>query len=169
MTEPSQPKQLPPTVASMLDTAADLYGIARGLVRGVAWVESRGNPLAKSPKGAIGVLQLMPATAASLGVDPHDPAQNIDGGVRFLAQLIKHYGGDVHKALAAYNWGPGNVSKHGTWPGVVSKYVQNVLDRAVYEGYRIAAGPLVAAAESPLSASQSSSLPPFGGYEDDEC
>jgi soluble lytic murein transglycosylase-like protein len=167
MTTQAPKQQLPASVALMLDAAADRHKVPRGLVRGVAWVESRGNPLAKSPKGAIGIMQLMPPTAASLGVDPNDPAANVDGGTRYLARLLKAYAGDVNKALAAYNWGPGNVSKGGTWPGGVSKYVQNVLDRAAVEGYRIAASPLAAARSSQPSAAPRSSSSSSGEKDDD--
>lgn len=162
--------QLPPQVAALLDAAADRHTVPRGLARGVAWTESRGNPLAQSPKGAIGVMQLMPKTAAALGVvDAHDPAQNIEGGVRYLGQLLKQHKFDVSKALAAYNWGTGNVSLHATWPASVVTYVQNVLDRAAVEGFRIAATPLVAqpAQPSPLSRGLRSQRSRSDGGDDD--
>jgi hypothetical protein len=95
----------------MLTQAAATYGVDPTLVLAVATRESGLNPNAVSPAGAIGVMQLMPATAAGLGVtNPYDPQQNINGGVQYLAQLLSNYGGDVTKALAAYNWGPGNVN-----------------------------------------------------------
>jgi hypothetical protein len=98
----------------------------------VAQQESGGDPNAVSPAGAEGVMQLMPATAASLGVsDPFDPAQNIDGGVRYLSQLMSEFGGDPHLALAAYNWGPGNVAKNGAnnWPTETTNYVSTILSK----------------------------------------
>lgn len=150
---------LPPAVARLLDAAADKYGVPRPLARAIAWVESRGNTFAKSPKGALGIMQLMPSTSAQLGVkDPHDPAQNIDAGVRYYAQLAARYG--ERAALAAYNWGPGNVARATRaaapeagevhWPGETRSYVANVLQRAEYElatltphdGTRVAAAPL---------------------------
>jgi len=75
----------------------------------------------------------MPATAASLGVaDPFDPAQNIDGGVRYLAQLLQQFNGDTQLALAAYDWGPGRVAQHGysNWPTETINYVSSILSKA---------------------------------------
>src|SRR5205085_10508578 len=136
------PYGLAPRIAALLDAAADKYKVPRPLARAIAWVESRGNPMAVSPAGARGVMQLMPATAKQLGVtDPHDPEQNIDAGVRYYAQLMARYG--ERSGLAAYNWGPGNVQKAAAkstlddgsagWPGEVKQYVSDVLTRAEYE------------------------------------
>lgn len=80
-------------------------------------MESAGNPWAVSPKGALGLMQLMPARAAELGVkNPLDPEQNIDGGVRHLRDLLERFTGDVTLALAAYNAGEGAVRQHGGVP-----------------------------------------------------
>ena len=93
------------------------HGLAPALVLAVASVESGFQPKAVSPKGAQGLMQLMPATAASLGVsDAFDPETNLEGGSRYLAELIALYGGDLTKALAAYNAGPGAVKRHGGVP-----------------------------------------------------
>jgi soluble lytic murein transglycosylase-like protein len=97
----------------------------------VGWRESRFQQDAISPKGAVGVMQLMPATARSLGVDPHDLAANIEGGAAYLAQLLRQFGGDVPLSLAAYNAGPGAVARfHGAPPFTeTTAYVQAVLTR----------------------------------------
>src|SRR3981189_1726437 len=84
------------------------------LVQAVVAVESGFRPDAVSPKGAQGLMQLMPYTARALGVkDTFDPAANLDGGTRYLRALIERYNGDVKRALAAYNAGEGAVARHG--------------------------------------------------------
>lgn len=99
---------------AFIQKASADYGVPVERIRSMINTESSGNPNAKSSKGAKGLMQLMPSTAVDLGVtDPYDPAQNIDAGVRYYAQQLKKYGGDEAKALAAYNWGPGNVDKFG--------------------------------------------------------
>jgi hypothetical protein len=99
-------------IAPMLQSSAERAGVAAELVEAVAYVESRFNPDALSPKGAMGPMQLMPATAQELAVDPTDVAQNIDGGARYLRQMIDQFSGDVNLALAAYNAGPAAVRAH---------------------------------------------------------
>jgi soluble lytic murein transglycosylase-like protein len=107
----------PPTAAELADAAADKYGLPRKLVRSVMRVESGAQPAAVSPKGAIGLMQLMPATARQLGADPQDPVQNVDAGARYLRQLLEKYNGALWHALAAYNAGAGAVDKyHGIPP-----------------------------------------------------
>lgn len=107
----------PRSLEQMVAEAARKYALPRSLVRAVARAESAFDPAAVSPKGARGVMQLMPATAKELGVaDPFEPAQNIDAGARLLRQLLERYDGRVAEALAAYNAGPGAVAKHNGVP-----------------------------------------------------
>ena len=103
----------------------------------VVSVESGFRPQAVSPKGAQGLMQLMPKTASSLGVaDAFDPAQNLDGGARHLGQLLTLYGGDLTRALAAYNAGEGAVDRHRGVPPYreTRAYVKKVLER--YRGQK---------------------------------
>lgn len=96
-----------------IESAAATHGVRPELVRAVIQVESGFNPRARSRVGAMGLMQLMPATAAELGVDnPWDPVQNIHGGVAYLGSLIREFGDEV-LALAAYNAGPGAVNRYG--------------------------------------------------------
>jgi soluble lytic murein transglycosylase-like protein len=99
------------TVQAQITSTANQYGVDPSLALQVATVESGLDNNAVSSAGAIGIFQLMPATAAGLGVNPHDPVQNINGGVRYLAQLLSRYGSDASKALAAFNWGPTNLDR----------------------------------------------------------
>ena len=115
---------------------AEEYNIDEELIRAVIQVESGWRTDAVSGKGAKGLMQLMPRTAAMLGVeDAFDPVQNIEGGVKYLAQLTDKYEGDVEMALAAYNAGPSRVDAAGgsPYPGT-SRYVKNVM--ALYHRYR---------------------------------
>jgi soluble lytic murein transglycosylase-like protein len=104
------------TPFELADQAADKYGLPRWLVRSVMRAESGFQPQVVSPKGAIGLMQLMPGTAQTLGADPKDPAQNADAGARYLRDLLKMYDGALWHALAAYNAGPGAVAKYKGLP-----------------------------------------------------
>ena len=132
-----------------IDAAAAKYGIDPALLRGLIRAESNFDPNAGSPAGAQGLCQLMPGTAASLGcTNVHDPAQNIDAGARYLKQQLDAFGGDVTKALAAYNAGPGAVQRYGGVPpyAETQAYVRRVQQYA--DEYRHQSGGLPAAAIS---------------------
>lgn len=101
-------------IEQMIDRIAGNVGLAPELIRSVVAVESDFNPQAVSPAGAQGLMQLMPATAEELSVaDSFDPLQNLLGGSQYLKQLLVKYDGDLDRALAAYNWGQGNVDRKG--------------------------------------------------------
>jgi soluble lytic murein transglycosylase-like protein len=104
-------------IANLIESTAVKHGVNPKLALAVATAESSLNPRAVSPVGAIGVMQLMPGTARELGVrDINNVEENVDGGVRYLRQMLDNFGGDVNKALAAYNAGPGAVKKHNGIP-----------------------------------------------------
>ena len=109
-------RPVPPTPLELADAAADRYGLPRELIRSVMAAESGFQPLAVSPKGAIGLMQLMPGTAQVLGADPYDPAQNVDAGTRYLRDLLEKYNYGLRHALAAYNAGPQAVDKYNGVP-----------------------------------------------------
>ncbi len=126
----SSPGQLKP----MIDKAAAQAGLDPSLLDALVSAESSYNPLARSSAGAMGLTQLMPGTAKSLGVtNPFDPYQNLTGGANYLSQMIKKYNGDIGLALAAYNAGPNAVDRHGGIPpySETRNYVQKIL--ATYE------------------------------------
>ena len=110
--------------------AAAKYGLDSRLVAAVAEAESSGNQSEVSDAGAVGVMQLMPDTAAALGVNPYDEKQNIEGGAHYLKQMLDTFGGDMKKAIAAYNAGPQAVKDYGGVPpyAETQNYVNKVLD-----------------------------------------
>ncbi len=112
----------------LVDKAARRFQVAPALVKAVIKAESGFNPEATSPAGAQGLMQLMPATARELGVEnSFDPEQNIMGGTRYLRDLLDRYQGDVDSALAAYNWGMGNLERsNGTLPEETRTYQARV-------------------------------------------
>jgi soluble lytic murein transglycosylase-like protein len=112
-------------------TLAARYDLSPALIEALVWQESRWNPGATSPKGAHGLAQLMPGTAHQLGVDPRDPAANLEGGARYLRQQLDTFGGDVERALAAYNAGPKRVLAAGGVPRIAETraYVAAILAR----------------------------------------
>lgn len=140
--------EVPKDLESFFTEASRTYGVSKKLLKAVAKAESNYNPAATSPKGAAGVMQLMPATARSLGVsDPYDARSNILGGAKYLKEKLDHYNGDVSLALAAYNAGSNNVKKYGGIPPFkeTQEYVKKIMgdmevsggdDSAVYaSGY----------------------------------
>jgi soluble lytic murein transglycosylase-like protein len=127
----------PALIDRLVDSSSMAYGVDPALVKAIIANESGFDANATSNSGAQGLMQLMPATAARLGVtNPYDPAQNVIGGTRYIKGLLGRFGGDVPLAVAAYNAGPGAVEKYGGVPpyAETQNYVQNVL--ATYAKYR---------------------------------
>jgi soluble lytic murein transglycosylase-like protein len=119
-----------PSATLFADTAR-VHGLDQGLLEAVAWQESRGRMSAVSPKGALGVMQLMPGTAAELGVRADDLADNLRGGALYLRRQLDRFGGSVPLALAAYNAGPGAVLRYGGIPPYreTRDYVARIMQR----------------------------------------
>lgn len=114
----------------LLADAARTHGLEPGLLEAMAWQESRGRMAAVSPKGALGVMQLMPTTAAELGVEPRDISDNIRGGALYFRRQLDRFG-SVPLALAAYNAGPGAVQRYGGIPPFreTQNYVARIMAR----------------------------------------
>ncbi len=132
------PAMVPPAqIDQLVSTNATQWNVDPELVKAIIANESGFNANATSNVGAQGLMQLMPGTATGLGVtNAYDPAQNVWGGTRYIKGLLDRFNGDVRKAVAAYNAGPGAVEKYGGVPpyAETQNYVQNVL--ASYEKYR---------------------------------
>lgn len=139
-TNPSKDNKVPPvwrvpkeshsSFDPIIKEAAEKYQVPVGLIKSVIQAESSFNPHAVSKAGAQGLMQLMPATARGLGVrDALNPVENIEGGTKYLRQLLDRYNGDLTKTLAAYNAGPGNVAKYGGIPPFkeTQNYVKKVM------------------------------------------
>lgn len=118
---------------SLIDQAASRNGLDPAILHGLIQQESGFDPSATSSAGAAGLTQLMPGTASSLGVaNPMNPAESIEGGARYLGQLMTQFGGNAEDALAAYNAGPGAVQQYGGVPpySETQSYVSKVLANA---------------------------------------
>ena len=151
------PTAVPGRYDQLIERYANQAAIRPELVRAVVQVESGFDPRARSPVGAMGLMQLMPRTAEELGVaDPYDPEDNVRGGTAYLKQLLTRYAGNEVVALAAYNAGPGAVARHGNrtppYPETIN-YIRSVrsiaavaaktrvpADGAVYKSYAIVEG-----------------------------
>ena len=130
------PPDCPPISAAevkpIIDREAARQKVDARLVQAVVEAESAYSPCAVSPVGAMGLMQLMPATADSLQVsDPYDPNQNITAGTQYLKQMLERYGGDIAKALAAYNAGPARVDAAGGVPAIpeTQEYVRKIMGK----------------------------------------
>ncbi len=129
--------QIAKPLDEIIDNAAGINKVEPALIRAVIKAESSFDQQAVSRVGAEGLMQLMPETARDLGVqDSFDPEQNVAGGTRYLKQLLDKYDGNLDTALAAYNWGPGNVDRKGTssLPKETTEYLARV--KKYYDEYK---------------------------------
>jgi soluble lytic murein transglycosylase-like protein len=125
------PTAVPAAWRAPLEAAAARNSVSPHLLAALIWQESRWHPQAVSPKGAIGLGQLMPGTARSLAVDPRDPGANLNGAASYLRRMIDMFHGDLDQALAAYNAGPARVIRAGGVPPIAETraYVATILGR----------------------------------------
>lgn len=149
-------------IDSLIQQAADQYGLDPAMFRRQLVAESGLNPNARSPAGALGVAQLMPGTARALGVDPMDPSQAIPAAANYMRQNLNRFGGDVDKALAAYNWGPGNVSAKGmaALPPETQAYIAKIRNEGGIP-MPMPSGAPAGAPAPPLDPSATVALPPL--------
>ncbi|MBF0539394.1 MAG: lytic transglycosylase domain-containing protein [Nitrospirae bacterium] len=148
--EAARPRIEPPSIAitgvstdygTIVESLSKKHSLDPMLVKAIIKAESNWNSAALSPKGAMGLMQLMPGTASLLSVsNPYDPVENIDGGMRYLKYLLLRFNGDLTLAVAAYNAGPEAVQRHGSVPPYVETklYVNRVLDN--YKGGNVGYG-----------------------------
>ncbi|WP_238401736.1 lytic transglycosylase domain-containing protein [Altererythrobacter sp. C41] len=122
---------VPDLYAAKVQELARRFDLSPALIEALVWQESRWRANAVSPVGARGLAQLMPATARELGVDPADPFANLEGGARYLRAQLDRFDGDLEKALAAYNAGPGRVERAGGVPEIreTKTYVAAIMGR----------------------------------------
>ncbi len=122
---------VPARYAAKINELAARFDLSPSLLEAVVWQESRWRENAVSPVGARGLAQLMPGTARYLGVDSSDPFQNLEGGARYLREQLDRFDGDLEKALAAYNAGPGRVERAGGIPNIreTQNYVAAIMGR----------------------------------------
>jgi soluble lytic murein transglycosylase-like protein len=122
---------VPAVYAAKVAELARRFDLSPTLIEALVWQESRWNAAARSPVGARGLAQLMPGTARYLGVNPDDPLANLEGGARYLREQLDRFDGDIEKALAAYNAGPGRVIAAGGVPRIreTQGYVASIMGR----------------------------------------
>lgn len=122
---------IPDAYAAKVQELAIRFDLSPALIEALVWQESRWRANAVSPVGAQGLAQLMPGTARELGVDPSDPFANLEGGARYLRQQLDRFDGDLEKALAAYNAGPGRVIRADGIPRIreTQLYVASIMGR----------------------------------------
>ena len=127
----AQPTAVPVAWQGRVNELAAKYDLSPYLIEALVWQESRWRENARSPAGAHGLAQLMPGTARQLGVNPYDPGSNLEGGARYLRMQLDLFDGDIEKALAAYNAGPGRVRAAGGIPRIreTQNYVTGIMAR----------------------------------------